>query len=132
MKLKIRSVQDCYIQGELLEADYNRTSTFEFTYDVKHNILHLLDRDDHHGASLINSIHSHLRDWFVFKLAKQDMDLERERMRCFLYQDNEMAEYVFEYEGKMNPFLDLNEMKDKELLFPPYEEYVKNWEGRMY
>lgn len=130
MKLMMESVQELYIQGKLYEADYNRKAIFEFTYDMKNNILHLLDRDDHNGSSLINSIHSHVRDWFISKLAKQGIYVERETVRCFLYQDDEITEYVFEYEkNKKHPFEHLSEMKDKALLYPAYVEYVKNWKG---
>ncbi|MFC0274977.1 hypothetical protein ACFFIX_27135 [Metabacillus herbersteinensis] len=100
------------------KADWSRKSTFEFAYDILGNVLQLLDRCEHNGTSLINCISSKLKDDFVFNLEdvfKLDRGIMENGMRCFVYQDGMIDEYVFEKERQReNPFISAKK-SDKEL-----------------
>lgn len=106
-----------------MTKNYGKSGNFEFAYDDENNVLHLKDKDNHDGMSLINSITTDLAKTVVH-IVQRDIGkkIDFNNMRCFIYTDgsdgfaNEVDEYVFAEEGTVkNPFHPLKK-EDIELL----------------
>ncbi|MBM7585664.1 hypothetical protein JOC86_002206 [Bacillus pakistanensis] len=113
------------LTGIIRQEDFTHKSKFSYAFDRENHILHLRDKDDHDGASLINTIDSNFRDK-VTKIVEQEygISVNSEKVRCFIYTDgdgdffgHEVDEYVFVYESEnKNPFESVKK-EDKPLLY---------------
>lgn len=100
------------IEGILKGYDIHKKAVYLYAYDEELNILHLRDKDNHEGMSLINSINCALRDRILNKIASEDnIQINRDTLRCFIYTDgdgdffHEVDEYFFSLENTgENPF----------------------------
>lgn len=99
-----------------------KVGKFYYAFDNENNVLHLRDKDNHDGTSLINSITSDFAKTVIKRKIAKEIDFNT--MRCFIYTDgdedgfpNEVDEYVFANEGtRSNPFQPLKK-EDKTLKY---------------
>jgi hypothetical protein len=102
------------IKGILKGYDFPKKAVYYYAYDEEQKILHLRDRDNHEGDSLINSINSNMRDRVLKKIeSEESIKINLDSLRCFIYTDgdddglfgNEVDEYIFSLENTgENPF----------------------------
>lgn len=96
------------------DSNNGKRGNFYWAYDDENNILHLRDKDDFKGRSLINSITANFAKSIVLFVQREiGKKIDFDTMRCFIYTDgdedgifpNEVDEYIFAYEGTgKNPF----------------------------